>query len=383
MRRCCIPSTFPQWGAEVPVNIAEETIDWLRTEQLQAAEEWSYLLPTGFSWWADQYLQTIEIVGEETGPAGETGYLVCVRTELLRDLDLTDAALEHLNAWPMRCAALCGPVYDVPARRLDLWSLVRVTDDNGGWIRYLLGAAAVTQLAEARLIAPTLAEAVGAGTATSDHPESGPRPVPDQMVYAAGTFVASGDAPSAWTPAEFAEAAGTYMSRGSANAVVDGGCVSLDFPFGAEASECRFMADQPHPLYGNGLLILQRFPITVTSETDGIRMALSLNAADLTRQVNGYGLGSYVFASGALHFTGFVPNGLYQPGLLEALYSSCAARAQMMAARFTEGTWDADAFSLDAAVLARRAERQRAAAAPAVERPLRGCPMMRARATGE
>jgi hypothetical protein len=52
-----------------------------------------------------------------------------------------------------------------------------------------------------------------------------------------------------------------------------------------------------------------------------------------------------------------------------------------MAARFTEGTWDADAFSLDPAVLARRLERQRTAA-PVQERPLRGCPMMGARAGG-
>lgn len=365
------------------MNVAEETIDWLRAEQLQAAEEWSYLLPTGFSWWADRYLQTIEIVGEETGPAGETGYLVCVRTELLRDMDLTDTALEQVNAGPMRCAALSGPVYDVPARRLDLWSLVRVTNDNGGWIRYLLGAAAVTQLAEARLIAPVLAEAVGAGPATSDHPQSGQRLVPSPMVFAARTFTALGDEPAAWTPSEFGEAARTYMTEGSAGVAPEGTGVTVDFPFGTGTSECRFLADQPHPLYGNGLLILQRFPVTAASETDGIRMALSLNAADLTRQVNGYGLGSYVYADDALHFSGFVPGGLYRPGLLARLYSSCAARAQMMAARFTEGTWDPDAFSLDAAVLARRAERQRAAGAPVVERPLRGCPMMRARAASE
>lgn len=362
------------------MNVAEKTIDWLRTEQLQAAEEWSYLLPTGFSWWADRYLQSIEIVGEETGPAGETGYLVCVRTELLRDVDLTDTALELLNALPMRCAALSGPVYDVPARRLDLWSLVRVTDDNGAWVRYLLGAAAVTQLTEARLLAPVIAEAVGARPATSDHPESGPRTVPDQMAFAAGTFVSSGEEQSAWAGAEFAEAADTSLDR---RATVDGSGVRVDFPFGTETSECRLATDQPHPLYGNGLLVLQRFPITVPSETDGIRMALSLNAADLTRQVNGYGLGSYAYADGALHFTGFLPDALYRPGLLGNLYASCSARAQMMAARFTEGTWEADAFSLDAAVLARRAERRIAEAAPAVERPLRGCPMMRAAAARE
>ena len=43
-----------------PANIAEEIIDWLFKEQLQIDEQWSYLLPTGFTWWADQYAQTVE-----------------------------------------------------------------------------------------------------------------------------------------------------------------------------------------------------------------------------------------------------------------------------------------------------------------------------------
>ena len=293
------------------VNVAEETVDWLRTEHLRAAEEWSYLLPTGFSWWADHYLQTIEIVGEETGPTGESGYLVCVRTELLRDLDLTEAALAEINSLPMRCASMAGPVYDVPARRLDLWSLVRVTDDNGDWIRFLLGAAAVAQLAEARMLAPLLAQAVGALPATSDHPESGRRDVPDQMAYAAGTFVHSGDRPSAWTPAEFADAVSRYMNRPPVSAAVEGNGVSVEFPFGDQTSSCRLAADQPHPLYGNGLLVLQRFPVQGSSEDEGIRMALSLNAADLTRQVTGYGLGSYVYADGLPDLLRLVEAGAY------------------------------------------------------------------------
>lgn len=341
------------------MNAAEETIDWLRTDHLQASERWSYLLPTGFSWWPGPYLQTIEIVGEETGPSGESGYLVCVRTELLRDVDLTETALAEINTLPMRCASMSGPVYDVPARRLDLWSLVRVTDDNARWIRFLIGAAAVLQLTEARMLGPLLASSVGARPAISEHPQSGPRSTPDHMAVAAAMVVEAGDAPSAWA----------------------GPDVVVDFQFGDTTSTCLLTADQPHPLYGNGLQILQRFPVNAPSDDEGIRMALSLNAADLTRQVTGYGMGSYVYADNALHYTGFIPNALYRPGLLGTLQTSCAARAHRMAARFTEGIWDADAFSLDPRVLARSLDRQRAAA-PMLERPFGGCPMMRARAGG-
>ena len=88
------------------MNVGEQTIDWLYREQLQVDEQWSIRTPTGFAWWADQNAQTIEILGEETGPDGESGYLIGIRTELLHDVDLSDAALTELNDGPMRFAAL-------------------------------------------------------------------------------------------------------------------------------------------------------------------------------------------------------------------------------------------------------------------------------------
>ena len=364
------------------MNLAEEIIDWLYSEQLRVDEQWSYLLPTGFSWWADEYAQTVEMVREEKGPNGETGYLLCVRTELLRDLDLTETALAEINALPMRCASLAGPVYDAEARRLDLWSLIRVTDDNGSWIRFLLAAAAITQLAEARVLGPVLAEAVGALPAKSDHPEGGRRPVPDEMAFAAAIFANSGDATCAWSEAEFRDTVAENMNRPPARAASAGPAgFSVEFPFGQRTSLCRVSGDQPHPLYGNGLLVLQSFPVPAESEADGVKLALSLNAADLTHRMTGYGLGSYVYADGTIHFTAFIPNALHKPGLLPNLYFSCAARAQAMESRFAEGRWDGDAYSLDPDVLARRRQ-QRQATAPAVERPMRGCPMARAKSGG-
>lgn len=363
------------------MNVAEETIDWLAAEQFRTDEQWSYLLPTGLTWWPDQYAQTVEIVREQTGPRGETGYLVCVRTELLRDLDLTDAALAEINALSMRCASMSGPVYDPAARRLDLWSLARVHDDNGPWIRYLLAAAAVTQIAEARMLAPVLAERTDSAPATSGHPESGLRPAPDRILAAAAEFASAGERPCAWTDAEFRDTVGRHMI-GIPGATAGGRGFTVDVPFGSETSRLQVLGDQPHPLYGNGLLVLQRFPVRAASDAEGIRLALSLNSADLTREHTGYGFGSYTYADGAIHFTGFVPNALYKPGLLANLYHSGAARCQAMTARFVEGGWDPEAYTLDAAVLARR-QAERAAARPAAEPAPRGCPMMRARAGGD
>ena len=366
------------------MNIAEEIIDWLVTEHLRVDDQWSYLLPTGFTWWPEHYAQTIEILSEETGPNGETGYLVCVRTELLRDLELNERALAEINALPMRCAALAGPVYDAAARRLDLWSLARVDDANGSWMRHLLAAAAATQITEARWLGPTLAEATGAVPATSGHPDSGPRAVPHEMASAAGIFIRSGDQRCAWADAEFEETVARCASSPPAlRASATSTGFTVEFPFGETTSLCQVFGDQPHPLYGNGLLVLQQFPVSSDSETNsetaGIALALSLNAADLTHEVSGYGFGSYVGASDRIHFTGFIPNALHRPGLLANVYFSCAARAHTMRRRFVEGAWDGDAYSLDAQVLARRQQRQEQARPP-VER--RGCPMMQARTEG-
>ena len=51
-------------------NAAEQIIDWLYREQLQVDEQWSVRTERGFTWWAYENAQTIEIVGEETAPDG-------------------------------------------------------------------------------------------------------------------------------------------------------------------------------------------------------------------------------------------------------------------------------------------------------------------------
>lgn len=365
------------------MSIAEETIDFLFTEQLQVDEQWSYLLPTGFTWWADRNAQTVEVIGEETGPSGESGYLICVRTELLRELDLTDAALAEINAF-MGCAAMAGPVYDARARRLDLCSLARVDDANGAWMRYLLGAAAVLQVAEARMLGPVLAEAAGALPADSGHPAAGVRDTPDDMAFAAGIFVTDGAQPGRWAQSEFDALAEQLATLPSPPGVsVSGQALEVEFDYGRDGrrtSSCQLRGDQSHPLYGNGLLILQRFGVHVGSDADGIALALSLNAADLAHTLTGYGFGSYVYADRAIHFTGFVPNTLHKPGLLPVLYYSSAARAQAMSDRLVDGRWDADRYSVDPAVLERREQRLEQQQQPSEPAP-RGCPM-RARTDG-
>lgn len=330
------------------MNVGEQTIDWLYRESLQVDDQWSVRTDTGFTWWADQNAQTVEILGEETGPDGEKAYLIVVRTDLLRDLELTEATLAELNDGPMRFAALAGPIYDSDARTLSLCSMARVYDDNAEWIGAFLGAAAVLQIAEARLLGPALAEALGAEAALSGHPESGPRTEPDEMIYAVNVFVEEGKAPCQWPEQEFADAVSQFMMQPPSIGASSGGQgFVVEFPFGDRSSLCQVMGTQAHPLYGNGLFVLQRFPFVPESATAGVEVALTLNAAEFLQNATGYGFGSYVYDNDILCFTAFLPNALHRQVALPNLYFACAARALAMSVWLLNEEWTAESFNVE------------------------------------
>ena len=325
-----------------------KTVEWLFSEQLKVDSEWSVRTPTGFRWWAYKNAQTIEVVGEEAGgPDGEIGYFVSVRTELLRSLNLGDRELAAIHANLMRFASMAGPVYDQETKTLSLCSQVRVYDAISQWMNPLISAAAVLQICEARIIASELAKTLHAEEALSGPPGRGIRPEPDEMADVIPILVAPmGKQPSRWTAAEFQGTVDRYMNQPPALLATGGGAAfTVEFPYGDQSSLCQAMADQPHPRYGNGLLLLQSFPVTGKSDTDGARLALSLNRLELYERPFGYGFGSYAYRDSMLHFSCFFPNFLYKPGLLPNIYFSCVERAREMSVRLTGSDWTQASFS--------------------------------------
>lgn len=328
------------------MNAGEKVVDWLYREQLEVDEQWSVRTDRGFTWWPDQNAQTIEVLGEDPGPDGRTGYLVGVRTELLYDLDLNETGLAEINDGPMRFAALAGPVYDAATRTLSICSLARVDDETADWTGVVLGAAAVTQVAEAHMLAPALADVLGAQAAVSHHPVAGARTTPDDMLFAPRVFMQEGKAPCQWPAAEFGEAVEQFMRQPPAvKASAAGQGLTVEFPYGRKTSLCQMMGGQAHPLYGNGILLLQRFPFSAPSQAKGVELALTLNAAELTGNVTGYGFGSYTYDQDMLCFAGFVPNSLHRQVALPNLYFAAAARAHAMSVWLLDEEWSDDTFT--------------------------------------
>lgn len=330
------------------MNVGEQTLEWLYDKQLQVDGEWAVRGQNGFTWWAGLNAQTIEIVSEEARPDGDTGYVIAVRTEMVRDVDLTDQVLHDLNAGPMRTAAMAGPVYDPRTRTLSLCSLALVHSGNASWLKVLLSGAAVMQLTETMLLGPGLAEQLGAEQALTGHPEHGLREDPDEMAFTARVFAQEGQQPCRWPAEAFEAAVNEFMRRPPSLGASSGGAgLTVEFPYGDGSSLCQINGDQAHPLYGNGLFIVQRFPFPVDSEAAGAHLALSLNGADLTVNPAGYGFGSYVYVDGMVCFTGFIPNSFDRQAQLGNVYYSCATRARSLAVRLLHRDWDDDSFSLE------------------------------------
>jgi hypothetical protein len=344
------------------MNAGMKTIEWLFSEQLRVDDKWSVRTPNGFRWWADRNEQTVEVVGEETGPDGEVGYLVAVRTELLRSLHLGDGELKAINALLMAFASMAGPVYDQEAKTLSLCSLVRVHEAISQWMNPLISVASVLQIGEARIIASGLAKALNAEEALSGPPHHGLRPEADEMAEIIDILIApEGRQPSRWSPAEFQDAVDRFMNQPPALLGSAGGAgFTVEFPYGDQSSLCQAMADQPHPRYGNGLFLLQSFPVETASDTDGVKLALSMNRIELTNRPFGYGFGSYAYKDGKLHFTSFFPNALYRPGMLPNIYFSCAQRAREMSVRLVGSDWTSESFTQRHSALGRMMDRLRA-----------------------
>jgi len=336
------------------MNAGAETVEWLYNEQLRVDDEWAVRTPTGFIWWPDKHAQTIEVIGENPDPDGETEYLVSVRTDVLYSLDMDDQAMEALSTYGMHVASMAGPVYDPEDGSVELCSLVKVYDGISDWMNPLIGMAAVLQLAEARLIGQRLAEMLDAEDAISGHPDSGFRSEPDEILQVIGTIVLPmGTQPSRWPDEEFEQAAQYFHEPPAIIGSSGGPGFTVEFPYRDKSSLLQGRSDQRHPRFGNGLLMVHSFPISIPSQAEGTELALTLNELELTDQPTGYGFGSYVHKNDTLYFASFIPNAAYIPGLLPNLFFASAARARQIAVSLGGQDWTEDSFSLDHSALGR------------------------------
>ena len=341
------------------MDVGQQTVEWLYKNQLQVDEQWSVKTERGFTWWPYQHAQTVTSTGEVKGPDGTMGAFVGVRTQILRDLDLTDQLTTGVNELAREGAnTMSGPVYDEKRRSLDLCSMVPVHDDTREWMQQLISVAAVFQIGEAQALSSTLTQYyhVGGAEATSAHPANGKRPTPDEMAgITRSLIIPMGITPCAWTPEEFGEAVDQCMQQPPALLATSGETgFTVEFPFGDVSALCQVECDT-HLALGNGLRMTQSFPMPESSDADGARFALHMNATELAGMPTGYGFGSYYYREGLLCFSTFFPNFIHKPGLLRNLYFAAAQRARSLSVILAHKEWDEHSFDVGQSAVGRMA----------------------------
>lgn len=192
----------------------------------------------------------------------------------------------------------------------------------------LLSVATAQQIGEARIVGPRLAEIIGAEFAVSGHPANGIRPFPDELAELIATFIApEGKLPSKWSYADLAGFSGESLYKDDMLVDSDFTQVTIKLPFKEKSSYLMFQTNQPHPRYGNGLFVLQTFPVTCKTEEESLRLAMLMNDFEIRQRILGYGFGSYCIRDKGLYFVSFYPNCVYGLTKLTNLYYSAGVRS--------------------------------------------------------
>lgn len=324
------------------MNAGSMTINWLYSEQLRVDDEWAHRDARGFTWWADQNAQRIEVIRRDTDQELGESFLIRVQTELLSDVTMNERTAKVLSTFMMPFASMSGPVHNTATNQILLSSLVRVHEGSRSWMAPLISMAAVLQVGEARKLGPQLQQLLPrTKLALSGPPGRGLRPSPDEMAEITGNLIFPlGQRPAAWKPTEFKDAVDQHMQAPPSLMATSGGeGLTVEFPFGEASSLCQMKSDEKHPGYGRGLHVRQSFAVRTVDEFSGVQLALELNQQELSEDAAGYGFGSFCYRDEMLHFCSFWPNAIHRPGQLVNLYYSCAARAERMAQRFTGKGW--------------------------------------------
>jgi hypothetical protein len=311
-------------------DLGQEVVDRI-FNGLQVDDRWSVRSEGRFTWWAHEHAQTVRAEAVEPDL-----FRVTVETDLVQT---GSATMDHHLA-----ASLLGGFATLSASVLVDEKLVTrcsalVNPDNVSWTSPILQFAAVIQTASAERNATRWAEIFHGESAITNHPASGPREDPDEMLEALDHIP---DAAGWEDEAEFEGA--VDMLTGFGLLATGGGLgLTVEFPFGpnggsaiegGDSNLLQVTAEHVHPVLGPGLTMLLQLAEWPRREAGGTLAPSELNALEETEGCRAHLIGSWTIADDAAvskrppHFRCFVPAVLHQASVLPNLALSMGARSK-------------------------------------------------------
>ncbi|MCH8977717.1 MAG: hypothetical protein IH945_00540 [Armatimonadetes bacterium] len=296
---------------------------------MRIPEEWLQDREEGFSWWPGLLAQRVW-TDEGLFRNSTTYYRLHTEIDLFRGgrqrEQLRTAMEEEMDE-----SHLSALVYDKGSDTFKLHSSVYAESEIEHWICKVFHAAAMLQIAQAYDIVARISESMHPSLAASQHPTQGAREEEDAIVGNALTrFTYEGRLDSRWAGNdEWRDVEWALERQAQAWEKTDLKSCRASFYWSPEpekAIDLLVSSQDPHSVLGSGLHFTLTVPLKLSAKHVGM-MALELNDHERDSWLKTHMLGSWCNHEGLLAFRLFVPNSLYQEGVLRELSVTMASRA--------------------------------------------------------
>ena len=296
----------------------------------QVDERWSIREQRGFTWWAGDFRQRVS-VDQGREDHGAFVYKLSAVTDLLTGIKPSEAgpiAQALLNRLGHRCYSL---MIDERSRTASLAASVVFHRETANWVVPHFAALALLQVIQAQNEASTYLSILGGTPTFTGHPDAGVRHKHDEMLQAVNdVYLPAGEEPSRWAGSGEFEEVYHLLRQANCFSQADQNGLTAETAFGTDSALIRATASELHGL-GHGLRLVLALPVALSDE-HAAQLAVELNAAEARSFTASHSLGAWTIAEArggqVLEFVSFVPNVLYQRGLLFNLILSLGLKAR-------------------------------------------------------
>ena len=266
--------------------------------------EWSVLEERGFTWWADDLAQR---VWAEPGfdDNGIEIFRLFAETDLVRgagDVPGAMQLIDGLNGLSAGSALVIDPEAGTIRSVASMW----VHEGSMDWVARAFSVIAAIQAAQAGQGATMLAPLVGGELAVSAHPDSGPRPEPDEMLNLLDLVKADGEGPSRWAGDEMVAMLAQVQELPIVTlATGDETGVTIEVPYRETTALIQMDTTEAHPGLGSGMVVRLSLP---GDAGPGAEWAAMRNRQELEALTRSHFVGSWVGSASFATFVSFYPN---------------------------------------------------------------------------
>ena len=339
---------------EADQDLASVVLDAV-SEALSVDEEWSVRNDRSLVWWPSRIHQRIW-VDPPRDSHGEVVTRVHAEVPLLRGVAEREGLLEMVSSLN-GLASLSALIYDADGGRISLHGSGFAHAGNA-WLVDVFKSAVALQLPAVDSQVEVLTGGFGGEPDLDDHPTSGAREEPDEILEIGDFFAEAGARPSPFSAGDFrafvddGEDLWLIATHGDAGASVElrfssdvpatlaeplesrsqrrelaAAYAKIGRPEGRPASDVhgvawtvtrredagigtallQIRADEPHPALGSGLIAVLRLPVRMSAEEAAVR-ANELNRQERDEWTGAHALGAWCTRGEEVAFVSFLPN---------------------------------------------------------------------------